>query len=174
MPAADTRGLDAGGEPPVPDRKLLEKLLRFIQVRPRTCGETRERARRWGYGGDEAEQAVVYLESRGLIDDEAFARQFLEELIRKGYGERRIREKLFAKRLGREAIDAAMDEYPYELEAERALEAAGSAAGKMNRDDPRAFERKMYSLLLRKGFASSAARQACRHLGDIDSEIGPE
>jgi regulatory protein len=163
-------------DPPPPDQDLMKKLLRFIELKPRSSGETLDRIMRWGYGRRAGGDAVRYLESTGLLDDEEFARSFVDEMVRKGFGQRRVRQKLMQKRLDRRTLEAAMALYPFEAETERALVAGAPLVERMRIGDtePIALERKITGFLMRRGFDPSAAREACRTLLDVDSDIRPE
>lgn len=161
-------------ENPAPEGALLDRLLRFIEYRPRTVFETRERMRRWGYGRSDSDDAVVYLESRGLLDDPGFACQYLEEMLRKGYGERRIREKLLSKRLDRHLVDEVLEYYPRESDIERAIAAGEARAKRFEVADQKTARRRMREYLLRRGYPPGVARDAAVQLIEVDSDFVPE
>lgn len=158
---------DAATETPCTD--LLDRLFRFVEYRPRTAFETRERMRRWGYGASDIDGALKYLSSAGLVDDGAFARLFVEEMLRKGYGERYIREKLLTRRVGKEAVEEALSLYPSESEFERAMLAGRARARRARHPDGCTDRRRLYGYLVRRGFAQGAASEVSRLLSEVDS-----
>lgn len=167
------------GQPPegaaALDRALLERLLRFIEYRPRTKAETRERLRRWGYDRETTDEALRHLESVGLLDDSVFAGMYMDEMIAKGFGERRIREKLAGKRLDRRLIDEVLGRYPREDDVERAIRAGAGRLKLVDCSDPQAAAGRLLGYLLRKGYPPGVAREASKLLlARVDSDFGPE
>lgn len=157
-----------------PDRALLERLLRFLDYGPRTKAEVRGRLRRWEYSREIAEDAVAYLESAGLVDDSGFARLYMEQMIAKGFGERRVREKLLQKGLDRNLVDVTLEDYPGESDLERALGVGEARMRGFDRGDSRAASRRIHGFLLRRGYPHDVAREAARRLSRVDSHDRPE
>jgi regulatory protein len=154
--------------------EALERAIRFIEYRPRSCGETRDRLRRWDYTVAESDEVVAHLEACGLLDDGEFARMFVSEMIRKGFGYQRVRAELFKKRLGREAVDHALEGYPSADELDRALDLAERLALRLGDCSTPTNRRKMMGYLTRKGYSRSIAAEACSRAGDVDTNLGPE
>jgi regulatory protein len=114
-----------------------------------------------GFAADDVAQALADLESAGLIDD----RRFAEEVVRRQAsgrlaGDRAIRTALAAKGvdpvLREEALAGVGDE------AERALALATTRAGRLAGLGPEVAFRRLYGLLVRRGYGPGVAREACR------------
>jgi regulatory protein len=90
LDAAAARGLRNGA---YLDR-LEARLLRLLAVRWRSRGELARRLAAWGTPHAEAEQLLVRLERRGLLDEERLAGQVSRDLRRRGHGSRRTAHDL--------------------------------------------------------------------------------
>lgn len=153
-----------------PDGEALGRALEFLSRKPRARGEVSDRLRSWGYSQKTSSDVTNHLESRGYLDDREFARLYLEELVRKGFGSRRVRQKLAEKRLDRELIEETMEGYPIEHEADRAFEAA---VAKVGGDEPRINPdglRRLKGYLIRRGFPRGPTEEACRRLVEVDTQ----
>ena len=96
-----------------------------------------------------------------MIDDARFARELVADRAgRRLAGDRAVRHALLARGVpgdvAAQAMEAAGDE------AERALALARKRAVRLSPSEPEAAYRRLYAVLLRRGFESSVAREACR------------
>lgn len=155
------------------EQRALARALRFIEYRPRSSGELMCRLERWGYSEEESRRLVEHLAERGILDDRQFARQFADELMEKGFGQRRVRLELARKRLDRELIDEVLAQYPHSEEPDRALVVAEARLARITQRGPET-RKKLADYLLRRGFSRSEAQSACRRLCDVDTEIWQE
>jgi len=156
------------------EREALNRALRFLDYRPRSSGEIRDRIRKWGYSTRVTGKVIGYLEDCGLVDDREFGRIFMEELVEKQYGFYRVREKLFDKRLARDVIEEVMVGYPAEREFERAYELGTARAERLSGQGEQVVQRKLMGFLERRGFSGGVAREVVRSLGRVDTELGRE
>ncbi len=139
------------------------RALGLLAVRARSRREMRDRLARAGYESDEVEGVLDRLESVGLLDDEAFAREFAEHALTvKGSGLRAVRSSLYAKGIASATVEAVVDEMGTEDEGSRALALATSRAGRLSSLDPAAAHRRLTSFLLRRGYGYSTASDASR------------
>ncbi len=74
--------------------------------------ELSDRLRRKGASVEDAAEAVQWLEDLHLVDDERTARQIVERGVRRGYGEHRIRQTLYEKKIPRALWDEALRMLP--------------------------------------------------------------
>jgi regulatory protein len=154
------------------EREALNRALRFLDYRPRSSGEIRDRMTKWGYGTLVREKVIGYLEDSGLVDDREFARLFMEELVEKQFGFYRVREKLVTKRLSKDVVEEVMEYYPSDKEFERAYELGMSRAARLSGQGDQVVQRKLVGLLQRRGFAGGVAREVVRSLTRVDTELG--
>ena len=159
----------------VPEELRLQALaaaVRFAEYRLRSSEEVRLRLRRYGYRDTLCESVVRQLQECGVLDDFRFASAYMEEMLRKGYGHRRVRDRLLSKRLSREVVESVMEGYPWNEERDRALKQA------LKRFGEPVFEVKKRSravdYLMRLGYSRSVAESAVDSAFHVDSATGPE
>lgn len=156
------------------EKEALDRALRFLEYRPRSSGEIRERMRKWGYGNRVSGKVVGYLQDSQLVDDQEFARLFMEELVQKQFGFYRVREKLYAKRLARDVVEEVMSDYPSEDEYGRAYKLALTRGERLSGQGEQERQRKLKGYLERRGFSSGVAMEVVRSLVRVDTELGRE
>jgi len=179
---------------------VLDAALRFLEVRQRSIAEVSRRLTRAGYREDLVAGAIDRLTELGMLDDEAFARAWVEsrdrahprgehalmlELRQKGVEAPLIAEVLRARR---EAAvrwdggsspananpdadpDADPDTVPTADEVAARRLLARHAAALGRIGDPRARRQRAYALLARNGFGPDIAGDVAREVVD---ENGP-
>lgn len=170
---------------------VLEAAARFLEVRSRSISEVRRRLGGAGYRADLVDGAIVRMTELGMLDDEAFARSWVESRDRaRPRGERAIREELRLKGIDRETIDLVLGE-----RRDRAVATADAVAEESDGDagepasadrnaaerllaknaralarvvDPRQRRQRAYTLLARHGFDPETCREVAATV------LGPE
>ncbi len=144
-----------------PRGSAKDRALMLLAVRWRSRQEIRRRLRLAGFEREEVEQALDALENAGLIEDRRFAKEMVRDQVgRRLVGNRSIRANLLQKGVAREVVDEALEEAGEE--AERAEELARQRAGRLAGLQPEAAYRRLYGLLLRRGYGPGVARDASR------------
>jgi regulatory protein len=111
---------------------VLEAAARFLEVRSRSVYEVRRRLGGAGYRAALVDGAIERMSELGMLDDEAFARSWVESRDRaRPRGERAIREELRTKGIDRETIDLVLGE-----RRDRAFATGEASGGDDDRDDP--------------------------------------
>ena len=144
-----------------PAIKVKERALRLLTVRSRSRSELRQRLLRADFEPEEVEAALDDLESVGLIDDEAFARELAEHQRRKGLGRRAGLAGMRAKGVDRELAERITGDVNPEDEAERAVEVASNRLQRLRGLDPETRRRRLQDFLMRRGYDPETARSAC-------------
>ena len=153
---------------------VMAAALRFLESRARSTAEVRRRLVTNGYRPDLVENAITRLTELGMLDDDAFARAWVESRDRaRPRGERALRAELHQKGVERPIIDAVLEDRADTAEdpdfrgadedaARRLLIKNARALDRI--PDPRARRQRAYALLARNGFdpdtASRVAREA--------------
>jgi regulatory protein len=133
---------------------VLDAAARFLEVRSRSVSEVRRRLGGAGYQADLVEGAIARMTELGMLDDEAFARTWVESRDRaRPRGERAIREELRLKGIDRETVDLVLGE-----RRDRAL-ASGETGGGEDEGEPVTADRTAAERLLAKN-ARALARVA--------------
>ena len=175
---------------------VLTAAFRYLEARARSVTETRRRLADAGYRPELVEGAVERLLAIGLLDDDLFARGWVESRDRaRPRGEAALRRELRLRGVAQATVDAALEERRTERSAGRTMgdpldgdEAPGdpdeAAARRLlerrRRDldrvaDPRKRRQRAYALLARNGFAPGvAARVAAEAVGDAPPLEGDE
>ena len=148
---------------------VLAAALRFLEARPRSADEVGRRLTGAGYRAELVAGAIERLVELGVLDDEAFARAWVESRDRaRPRGERALRAELFRKGIDRELADDLLEEREQtrpDADAEaarRLLERHASALARIL--DPRARRQRAYALLARNGFDSDLAATLVRQI----------
>ena len=162
---------------------VLEAAARFLEARSRSVAEVRRRLTGAGYQAELVDAAIGRLTDLGMLDDEAFARQWVESRDRaRPRGERAIREELRLKGLDRGVIDSALEgraavaaaagDVPADRDAaDRLLARHARALARVA--DPRLRRQRAYALLARNGFDPETCRVAAVALvSDEDPDEG--
>ena len=90
---------------------VLEAAARFLEARSRSVAEVRRRLTARAIAPDLVEGAIERMTELGMLDDEAFARAWVESRDRaRPRGERAIREELRLKGVDRAVIDEVLAE----------------------------------------------------------------
>jgi regulatory protein len=162
---------------------VLEAAARFLETRSRSVTEVRRRLSSAGYRSELVEGAITRLEELGMLDDEAFARAWVESRDRaRPRGERAIREELRLKGVDRTTVDAVLDERreglpddaapPDRAAAERLL--AKHARTLERVADPRQRRQRAYALLARNGFDPETCREIAASVDRHGDESGED
>jgi regulatory protein len=139
----------------------------LLAVWARSRRELESRLLQAGFERDEVEEALAGLASAGLIDDERFAEQVVEHARTvKPSGRRAVLGSLLSRGVSRATAERALEGFA-EGEESRAQELAARQAGRLAGLAPEVAFRRVYGLLLRRGYGPEVARTAARNaLGD--------
>lgn len=159
---------------------VLEAAARFLEARPRSVQEVRRRLTGAGYRADLVGAAIARMLELGMLDDEAFARAWVESRDRaRPRGERAIRAELGLKGVDRATVDLVLgerrealsgggsdDEVPVSpdlVAAERLLARHRRSLERVA--DPRQRRQRAYQLLARNGFDPETCREVAARDG---------
>ena len=162
---------------------VLEAAARFLEARARSIGEVRRRLTSAGYRVDLVESAITRMTELGMLDDEAFARAWVESRDRaRPRGERALTDELRLRGVDRTVIAGALDERRESAAADAGVDddeappSADEAAAErlLARNartlarvaDPRARRQRAYALLARNGFDPSVCATLSARLLD--------
>ncbi len=173
--------------------QVLEAGARFLEARHRSVAEVRRKLTGLGYRADLVAGAIERLGALGYLDDDAFARSWVESRDRaKPRGEHALRRELGQKGVDRALVDAVLDD-----RREDAVVAAGQAAEAMDapltadeaaaerllvrklsairrEPDPRRRLQRAYGLLARNGFGPDVCSSVARRVLDADRTAADE
>jgi regulatory protein len=154
---------------------VLEAAARFLETRSRSVAEVRRRLMSAGYRPQLVDGAIARLLDLGVLDDEAFARAWVESRDRaRPRGERAIRDELRLKGVDRTTVDLVLEQRreavspsededpdgvgsPDRAAAERLIRKQARALARVA--DPRQRRQRAYALLARNGFDPETCRE---------------
>ena len=166
---------------------VLEAGMRFLEARSRSVHEVRRRLTTAGYRADLVQGAIDKLGDIGVLDDEAFARAWVESRDRaRPRGERALREELRHKGIDRSLVDVVLTERreggdradgdqpdesrsPDRIAAERLIEKQRRALDRIA--DPRRRRERAYALLARNGFDPETCREVAARVAAWSEEF---
>jgi regulatory protein len=126
------------------------RALRYLAIRPRSEGEVRQHLQKHKVGEAEIEQEIQRLRQSGLVDDQAFARLWVENRAAfRPRSQRALRVELKRKGVSPEALKAALTKAD---DAASAEQLAARRAPRLARLPHPEFRRKLGDYLARRGF----------------------
>lgn len=163
--------------------EVIDAGARLLEARPRSVDEVRRRLGGLGYRTDLVEAAVTRLEDLRYLDDDAFARAWVESRDRaKPRGEHALRRELGLKGVDRALVDAVLDDRRATARMDAAADgveetatADDAAAERLLRrklpvllrePDPRRRRQRAFSLLARSGFSPDVCSEVSRRVTD--------
>ena len=136
--------------------------LRMIMDTPRSRKEFVKLLEKMDCPPEKAREIADWLEDLGYLDDAAYAREVVELYVRKGYGERKIRDELYRRGVPRELWDEALGQIQEEDSAS-AIDAFLEKKLKGSRD-PKDVKRAS-DALARRGYRWPEISDALRRYG---------
>jgi regulatory protein len=131
--------------------------LNYLSYRPRSKGEIVTYLRKRDHSESRIEVVTEKLERAGLLDDEAFARYWVENRERfRPRGLRGLRYELRLKGVSDKIIDQAIASVDA---SESAYRAASRKARQLSQANRQTFYRKLVNYLARRGFSYGVARE---------------
>jgi regulatory protein len=151
-------------EPPRdPAEVAREIVLQQLGYAARTRSQLRTVLRRRGIEDDVAEAVLDRYTELDLVDDEAFAQQWVESRhSSKGLSKRALAHELRRKGVEDEVVRSAVDTVTPEGELEAARRLVRSRLGSVRDPDPARRARRLAGILARKGYGPGLAWSAVR------------
>jgi len=141
--------------------RAYERVLRYLALRPRSEAEVRRYLEAKGLAS-ESEEVLARLKRARLVDDEAFARFWVENREQfRPRGVWALRYELRQKGVDQGVIDKAVQEVD---ELSGAMRVAERVVHRYATLDRETFWRRLYGYLRRRGFAYSTIRQVVEEL----------
>lgn len=165
---------------------VFEAAARFLETRSRSVAEVRRRLMTAGYRSELVDGATARLLDLGILDDEAFARAWVELRDRaRPRGERAMRDELRLKGIDRTTVDLVLEERreavtaaadddadggrsPDRAAAERLIRKQSRALARVA--DPRQRRQRAYALLARNGFDPETCREVAAMVTAADAD----
>jgi regulatory protein len=142
--------------------QAVDKAAHFLGYRPRSMAEVRRNLTEKEIPAEVVDAALTRLTAMGYLDDEAFARYWIQNRSEfKPLSQRALRQELRQKGLANTVIDTVLDEVN---ETDLAYKAALTQTRRLKRLSRKDFQTKIASFLQRRGFSYSIARDVIQRL----------
>lgn len=150
-------------------RTAKTRALRLLSYRPRSVSEIRRKLQSLRLPDDVIDESLAYLRSSGYLNDREFARMFVRDrLLRRPLGPSMLMRKLLEKGIERLIAEESIQS---ELPADQLISVAESTIRRKSvqlrraaRLHPLETKKKLFDMLLRKGFSPSTAREVIKKL----------
>lgn len=133
----------------------------LLKFRPRSEQEIRQRLKKKKFTPGIIEETLSFLKDKAFIDDNHFARAWIESRIKRPLGIRRLRQELQVKGVDKEIIENQINEikknYPEKEIVTRIIQ---DKLNKAKGSDPQKIKRRIYACLLRRGFSPGIILEA--------------
>ncbi len=141
--------------------RALNSALRILTGRDHSRYELVQKLKQRGFSPDIIEKVVLECQRLDYVDDNRTSRVYIRQLMRKGYGAKRIRVELERKGLSERPDQGVISQMISDIDE---LEVAGRIFKKnikrFEREiDPRKRKNKIYRFLLARGFSSETIRK---------------
>jgi len=142
-------------------QKARDYAFLLLKFRLRSEKEIYQRLKRKRFDEEVIKQTLSFLNDRGFIDDNLFAKAWIESRIKKPLGLRRIRQELNLKGIDKEIIDSEIREIKKNYsEPDLVKEIAKVRLAKLKGIEPHSARRRVYAYLLRRGFSPEIVIEA--------------
>ena len=141
----------------------MDAALRFLGARARTVREVERHLDNCEYGEVEVYETVERLKALGLLDDVAFANEFVRtRLATKPISRAHLREQLLSHETQTEAIEQALSGIDEETQQRMAIATAEKYARQYDRLSDQERDEMVIRRLLARGYSYDEARAALR------------
>src|SRR5699024_35528 len=146
-------------------QKAFNRALHYLGFRMRSEQEVKDKLAEIGYGQAVMLEAIVKLRRLGFVNDEAFARAFVETQKKtSGQGPKAIQNKHQHKGIAKPLQEQILSEYASDEQSEIARKMAEKENRKNKIESPQQKERRIQQSLLRKGFSYEMIKEALSSL----------
>jgi regulatory protein len=153
----------------------FQRALRYLGIRPRSSAEITTYLKGKEYDENVIAVVVSRLQEKGYLDDEAFARYWVENRNRfRPRGAQALRHELRQKGVQRDTIDSTLEEQDEDGAAWAAAETKIDRWADLEKAD---FEQKLMAFLARRGFRFDVCRRTAAQAwefvqeSDLDDEL---
>ncbi len=152
----------------------LQKALNLLSYRPQSEAEIRQKMKKGGFDPDVITKVLDRLRETGLVRDESFAREWVENRSAlRPRSRKMLAYELRQKGVAEEAIEQALE--TSSEDEDLAFQAATRYAHKLTGVDWQEFHRRLMSFLARRGFSyettNTVVRQVWQGLQSEDGDI---
>ena len=148
-----------------PLQEAKEYAFLLLKFRMRSEKELASRLKKKKFDDQIINETLSFLKDKDFIDDNYFAKTWIESRIKKPLGIRRLRQELKLKGVDKEIIDRQIEEVKKGYsEEDVVLALAREKIKRIKGIDPYKAKRRIYAYLLRRGFSPEIVMDAVSQL----------
>lgn len=148
--------------PPEPGT-AYDVAVRYLASRPRSVAEIHRHLRGKRFDDETIAKAIDKLRAQRYVDDEAFARYWLEQRERfRPRGDRGLRSELLGKGISRDVVDLVLGERAPDADVEQAKRALSRPMTRWATLGPPERKRKIHAYLAARGFDYGTIEEVIR------------
>ena len=152
------------------DMSPMDAALSYLTDRMRTVREVEVKLDSLQYGEGDILMTVGRLKELNLLNDEAYAREFVRSrLAAKPLSRQKLYMDLKAHRVPEEIIRAVLNDLPAETEADNAREVAGKFWRQMSGLEQSVRRERVLRRLMSRGFSTEASLAAIREVAEEET-----
>ncbi|MBN2394796.1 MAG: RecX family transcriptional regulator [Anaerolineae bacterium] len=154
--------------------RARDKALNYLSYRPRSEAELQSHLLESDFAETTVDEVLHRLQEVGLVDDEAFARYWVDNRARfRPRGKRMLVQELRQKGVALDVIETALAEYD---EVAAAQHVAEEQARRLTHLPPEVFRRRFWDRLMRRGFSPDIIKEvlATQPFFQLDTEESEE
>jgi regulatory protein len=137
----------------------------LLKFRPRSINEIETRLKEKGYTQPTVKETLDFLKDKKFLDDDYFARAWIEWRLKKPFGLRRIRQELEFKGVDREIVESNIDSLKENYSEEKIVRLLiAEIMKRLKTIEPKKAKSRIFSWLLRRGFSQGIVIDAVREL----------
>ena len=156
MPTTPSRKTKPAGDP-------YEVAVRYLASRPKSVSEIARHLRSKRFDDMEVARALDRLRAQRYVDDEAFARYWVEQRARfKPRGDRALRTELVQKGVSRDVIEVVLGERAPDADVEQAKRALSRPMTRWSTLSAPERKRKIHTYLAARGFDYGTIEEVIR------------
>lgn len=141
--------------------EALHKAVGFLALRPRSRHEIRDKLEAKGYMTETIDMVLIKLEKENILDDEAFARDWVNARIHRQMGKSRMMQELRQKGVSSQIAEQALADVDEDELAEQSQALATKLLRRHQKEpDSRKAMDKVMAAMVRRGFSYSDASKA--------------
>ncbi|MBQ8292525.1 MAG: RecX family transcriptional regulator [Bacilli bacterium] len=155
----------------------FNKCLNFLSFKDRTTKEIKDYLRKNQISDLHIKLIIDRISNMRLLDDEAYAYKYLDEVVRKGKGLKYFKHQLEQKGVDLKIINKVSLDYPLELVIDDLIKQAQKHQVKLNTYPINYQKQKIQEKLLRDGFSSNVINQVFNEINftaNIEKRLAEE
>ena len=139
-------------------KKAKNYAFLLLKFRPRSEKEIYQRLKNKKFNEEIIKNTVAFLKDKEFIDDNYFAKDWIQSRIKRPLGLGRLRAELKVKGVDKEIIDSQIEEIKKDYAEEDIVKAIAKAKiSKLKGIEPLKAKRRILDYLLRRGFSAEIA-----------------